>query len=119
MGNKIYDLLWTVAEQLPSLITLIGCMIFALVRWKRHPKVSLTIIISLGLLFLHGLFFAAVYDSVTDWFIKPTDYVNNPGVVEKVYLVLGLIYQTSLALPFAMLLAGIFMQRGPALERKR
>lgn len=113
-SHKIYDLLVTVAELLPSLITLIGCMIFALVRWKRHPQVSLMIIISLGLLFLHGLFFAVIYNWVPDWFIKPADYANTQSVIENVYLVLGLMYHAALALPFALLLAGIFMQRRTA-----
>jgi hypothetical protein len=113
-SHKIYDLLVTVAEQMPSLIVLIGCMIFALVRWKRHPRVSLMVVISLGLLFLHGLFFAVVYNWVPDWFIRPTGYAGTRSVVENVYLVLGLIYHTALALPFALLLAGIFMQRRPA-----
>jgi hypothetical protein len=30
-----------VLTQLPSLLTLLICLIIALVRWKRHPKVSL------------------------------------------------------------------------------
>ena len=113
-SHKIYDLFVTVAEQLPSLIVLLGCMIFALVRWKRNPRVSLMVTISLGLLFLHGLFFAVVYNWVPDWFIKPTIYGSTQSVSENVYLVLGLIYHTALALPFALLLAGIFMQRRPA-----
>ena len=108
-ANKLLDLLKALVEQLPSLLSLIACMIFAVIRWKRHPKVSLLVLISLGLLFVHGIAFSIIYNWVPGWFIKPGTY--DPAVMRNVYMVLGLIFNTTAAVIFALLLGGIFMQR--------
>jgi hypothetical protein len=115
-ARKLYDLLTTVAQQLPSLITLFGCMIVILVRWKRQPRVSLVVMISLSLLFLHSLFFAVVYNWVPGWLIRTIGASSSPDRIDNLYLLLGVITYTAWALPFALLLAGIFMQRKPAAQ---
>jgi hypothetical protein len=38
--EKLFELLKDLLAQLPSLLVVLGCMIFTIVRWKRHPKVS-------------------------------------------------------------------------------
>jgi hypothetical protein len=111
-SNKLLQLLRALLLQLPSLLTLLVCIVFAVVRWKRHPKVSSTLLISLTLLFIHGIAFSVVYTWVPSWFITPANY--DPLVTRNVYLVLGLIANTTAAAAFAMLLAAIFMQRKPA-----
>ena len=73
--------------------------------------VSLVALVGLFLLFLYGPIFAAVFTWVPDLFITPGTYATAPNTVRNVYLVLGLIYNTALAIAFAVLLAGIFMQR--------
>src|SRR5437660_12383523 len=89
-SNKLLDLFKALAEQLPSLLTLLACMIFAIARWKRHPKVSLVVLISLGLLFFHTLVFAVVFNWVPDWFIRSASAADVQSVSRNVYLVLGL-----------------------------
>ncbi len=110
-SQKLLDLLKALAEQLPSLLTLLACMVFAASRWKRHPKVSLMALISLALLFLHGIAFAIIYNWVPDLFIRRGVYTDIQPVIDRVYLVLGLFYNTALAVAFALLLVSIFMQR--------
>lgn len=108
--HKLLDLLKAIVQQLPSLLTLIACMIFAITRWKRSPKVSLLVLTSLALLFVHGIAFAIIYNWVPGWFMKP---VYEATTMRKVYLVLGLISNGSAAVIFAILLGAIFMQRKP------
>ena len=112
VSNKLLDLLRALVLQLPSLLTLLVCIVVTIVRWKRHPKVSATLLISLTFLFIHGIAFSVVYTWVPSWFIAPANY--DPLVTRNVYLVLGLIANTTAAVGFAMLLAAIFMQRKPA-----
>lgn len=112
-GTKLLDLLKAIIEQLPSLLTLIACMVFAIARWKRHPKVSLIVLISLGLLFAHGIASSIIYNWVPGWFIKSGNYENFEKVVRNVYLVLGLILNTTAAVIFGLLLAAIFTERKP------
>ena len=112
-SQKLLELLKALAEQLPSLLTLLACMVFAASRWRRHPKVSLVVLISLALLFLHGIVFAIIYNLVPDLLIPMPTFADAQWV-RRVYLVLGLIYNTALAVAFAVLLLGIFMQRSAA-----
>jgi hypothetical protein len=87
------------------------CMVFAIARWKRHPKVSLTVLIGLVLLFLHVFVFSAVYNWVPDWYFRSATAANQGDVVRSVYLVLGLTASSTAAVAFAVLLAAIFMRR--------
>ena len=108
--HKLLDLLKQIVEQLPSLLTLIACMIFAITRWKRHPRVSLLVLVSLALLFIHGIAFSIIYNWVPGLFSKP---VYDATTMRNVYLVLGLISNGTAAVIFAILLGAIFMQRKP------
>ena len=116
-SHKLIQYFWSLVEQLPSLLTLIGCIVFALMRWKRHPKVSLLLVAGLGLLLVHAFVFLLVYDLVPPLFIKPDNYANTASIRRTLYLVLGLIANTSIAISFALLLGAVFTQRnssGPA-----
>jgi hypothetical protein len=108
--HKLFDLLKAIVQQLPSLLTLIACMIFAITRWKRSPKVSLLVLTSLALLFIHGIAFAIIYNWVPGLFVKP---VYEATTMRNVYLVLGLISNGTAAVILAILLGAIFMQRKP------
>ena len=106
--QKFYDLFWGLLEQLPSLITILACLIFAATRWKRYPKV-----VSLVLLLLHGPIFAAVYNWVPDLLVSSTTS-SSTRISSNVMVILSLIYHTALAIPFTLLLVSIFMRRNAA-----
>lgn len=108
---KLTQYFWNLVEQLPSLLTMLGCLVFALLRWKRHPKVSLMVVLGLGLLFLHVIVFLFVYDLVPPLFIRPENYLTNATIRRNVFLVLGLISNTVAAVAYGVLLAAVFMQR--------
>jgi hypothetical protein len=109
-SHRLMDLLSNLLEQLPSMITIVGCIIFAIVRWKRAPRVALLVLIALVLILVHGPLFAAIYEWVPDLLgYRPGGGV--PFYANKVMLTLGLIYHVALAIPFALLFGAIFMQR--------
>ena len=110
-SHKLIQYFWSLVEQLPSLLTLVGCIVFALMRWKRHPKVSLLLVAGLGLLLVHAFVFMLIYDLVPPLFIKPDNYANTESIRRTLYLLLGLIANTSIAVSFALLLAAVFTQR--------
>jgi Na+/H+ antiporter NhaC len=103
-------------EQVPSLLTMLVCTVFAIVRWKRHPRVSLVVLISLGLLFFEILIFFPVLNWIPEWFISAANSENREATIRNVYLILGLISNGIAAVAFALLLMGIFMQRKPGTQ---
>jgi hypothetical protein len=106
-STKLFEILSSLLLQLPSLLTILGCMIFAIIRWKRHPKVSLTVTISLALLLLITFAFQFIYSFVPDLIVKPGDFKAS----QRVVMVISFFYNSSWAIALVALLAGIFMQR--------
>ncbi len=109
--NKVFELLKDLMEQLPSLLTIVACMVFAIARWKRTPKVSQVVLIGLALLFLHIIVFSVIYNWVPDLFIRSASYPSQASTIRIVYLILGLITNSSLGIALAVLLTAIFIQR--------
>jgi hypothetical protein len=116
-SQKLSEMFWTLFEQLPSLLTIAGCTIVAAVRWKRHPKVSLLVLVALLLIIIHAFVFAAVYAWVPDLILKGN--YQNLEASRNVYLALGVLYHASLAVPFAILLVGIFGNRNEDVNEPR
>ena len=108
-SDQLWQFFRSLLQQLPSTLTLIGCLIFCIVRAKSHPRVSVVAALSLFYLLLHGLFFAGIYTWVPTWFMAD----RPPAEMQTFMMVLRLIYNTTLALGFGLLLASIFMRRGP------
>ena len=105
-SDRILELLRSILQQLPSLLAILFCILFAILRWKRHPRVSLVVIISLMLLILHSLTFAAIYVWVPEAVMR-SGWIS----IQTMLTALGFIYNVALAIPFALLLIAIFMQR--------
>ena len=109
-SHRLFELLRTIAQQLPLLLTLVGCIVFALVRWKHHPKVSLVLSAGLLWLFLVILLFATANYWIPDLIIRRGIFVEAEAV-QTFYATMSLIYNAGLAIGFALLLISIFMQR--------
>ena len=107
-SDQLWQFFRSLLQQLPSTLTLLGCVIFCIVRAKRHPRVSVVAALSLIYLLLHGLFFAGVYNWVPTWFRAD----RSPAEMQTFMMVLRLIYNTTLAVGIGLLLAAIFMRRG-------
>jgi hypothetical protein len=115
---KLNQYFWNLVEQAPSLITMLACLVFALSRWKRYPKVSLMVALSLGLLILHIIVFMFVYDLVPPLFLRGATYQNyeqNARIRQILFFVMGLVSNIFFAIGFGLLLIGVFMRRKPAL----
>jgi len=113
-SDRLYYLFINFVEQLPSLLALLACLIFAITRWKRHPKVAMVVTIGLALLLLHAIVFTCVYNFVPRLFIDYSrSYAEIEPTIRNVYLVLGWISNSAAAFAFAVLLTGIFMRRKP------
>jgi len=113
---KFNQYFWAFAEQLPSLLAMLGCLVFALTRWKKYPKVAMMVALGLGLLIIHLIIFVFVYDLVPPLFLKDTtsqNYEEITRIRRIVFLVVGLIYNTTAIVGYGILVAGIFMQRNP------
>ena len=110
--SKLSQYFWALVEQLPSLLAFVGCIIFALTRWKRHPKVSLIVVAGLLLLILHALAFLVIYDVVPPLFINSaSSYQETEPMRRTISLVLGILYNIGHAVAFLLLLLAVFTQR--------
>jgi hypothetical protein len=100
-------------EQLPSFLALIGCIAFAITRWKHYPKIAMLVTIALTYLLLHQIIFSFVYFFVPSYFIRnaPPDTIQT--VIRNVYLVIGLISNSVLGIGIVIFVAAIFMRRKP------
>ena len=112
-SNRFFEALWALAMQLPSLLTVLACIVVAIIRWKHHPKVSLTLVIGLGLLFLHALVFAFVYAYVPDVLAGPGNY----AAMRTIITVISFMYNSSLAVALGIVLAAVFIQLSPSSAR--
>lgn len=115
-SDRLFYLFINFLQQLPSLLALLACIVFAVTRWKRFPKVALVVTIGLGLLLVHAIVFLFVYNFAPTWFLQSAirsgaNSEETRKTMQTVYLVLGWISNTAAAVAFGVLLAGIFMRR--------
>lgn len=106
--SNILEVLRSLLPQLPSVLTIIVCAVAATIRWKRHPKVSLTVIISLGLLLAITFVYPFIFTFVLRWLRKPEDDFKS---LQKIITVIWFFYNSAWGMALAVLLAAIFMQR--------
>lgn len=107
-SEKIFEILKSLLLQLPSLLAILGCLIAAAIRWKRHPRVSLTVIISLVLLIAFTLIFPFIFEFVPDLFRRPGEDFSSP---QWIITTISFTYNSVWAVALAILLSAIFMQR--------
>ena len=74
----------------------------------------MTVVIALAFLFLVQVIFTVVYIVVPSWAIRSSEgHENIRIVIDRIYLVLGLLSNGAAAIGFGLLLAAIFMRRTP------
>ena len=113
---KLNQYFWAIVWHLPSLLAMAGGIVFALTRWKNKPKVSMMVVLGLGLMIVHVFVFLIVYDLVPPIFLRgisatTTEFETAERIRRNLFLTLGLISNVLLAVPFALLLAAVFMGR--------
>jgi hypothetical protein len=106
-SSKLFEVLRALLLQLPSLLAIVACAIAAVIRWKRHPKVSLTVTVSMLLFLGVTVLFAFLFTFVPDLFIRQGNYRS----IQTVITILSFFYNSTWAIALAILLGAIFMQR--------
>ena len=110
--TQLFNIFQSYLEQLPTVLALLAGIVFAITRWKQYPKVAMVVVIALVFLFLHLIIFTIVYNVVPRWVIRSSgSYEDIRTVIDRVYLVMGVISNGVAAIGFGMLLAAIFMRR--------
>ena len=111
-STQLFNLFQSYLEQLPSILALLAGIVFAITRWKHHPKVAMVVVIGLAFIILQQFIFTILYVVVPSWAIRSSEgYENIRTVIERIYLVLGLLSNGAAAIGFGLLLAAIFMRR--------
>lgn len=111
-SSQLFNIVQSFLEQLPSFLALLAGIVFAITRWKQHPKVAMVVVIALAFLLLAQVVFSIVYVLVPSWVIRSTEgYENMRMALDRIYLVLGLLSNGAAAVGFGGLLAAIFMRR--------
>src|SRR4029434_2038463 len=104
LSQDLFAIARNVGPQLPSLLTLLICLVIVLVRRRRHPKVTLIAALGLVLLILHSLIFA-----VADVWLLRSFVEAEPADVDHFYAIYGLVASVCLAIAFGVLLVAIFI----------
>ena len=112
LTDDFYSLVRNVLTELPSLLVMLTCIVVGIVRWKRHPKISLIVIIALTFLTLLTLVSVPVFIWLPRLFVDPGNYVTTGNV----YAVLNIIYNVLFTLGVGVLLLAVFIQR-PSSQR--
>ena len=111
-SSQLFNIVQSYLEQLPSFLALLAGLVFAITRWKQHPKVAMVVVIALAFLLLAQVVFTIMYVLVPSWVIRSSEgYENIRIVLDRIYLVLGLLSNGAAAIGFGVLLAAIFMRR--------
>jgi hypothetical protein len=112
LSAKLYELARGLGPQLLSFITILVCIVVALVRRKRHPKASLFVVLALILLFLQPF----VYEIVSVFFSENI-IASNAATNDNFYLSLSLVSSLIFVVGLAILLIAVFVDRKPASPR--
>jgi hypothetical protein len=97
-----------IGPQLPSLLTLLICLVIVLLRRRRHAKATLIAALGLILLILHSLVFA-----VADVWLLRSFVEAESADLDHFYAIFGLVASVCLAIAFGVLLVAIFIDREP------
>lgn len=108
-STALYDLARAFGPQLISLATLLVCLVIALVRWKRHPKISLLVSLALFFLLAETLIFNFV-----EVFAARRLQLSSGLESDRFYLIFGLVVSATMAIAYAVLLVAIFAERKTA-----
>ena len=97
------------AGRIPLFLLLLGGIVFALMRWNRHPRVSFLTILGLFFYLLESIFFTFIV------FLLPTLLPAGARFVasDSLYMVLFLLDDFAYAAVIIVLVSAVFTQRQP------
>ena len=108
MRNAEYFLIGLLVN-IPSVLTALVCIIVAAVLWKRHPKTSALVIVSMVWLTLQMFVSEAVFFFAPQWFIEQ----GKISSLDTFYNAAGIFNNIMSALALGLLLLAVFSNRTP------
>ncbi len=105
----LYYLLFFFARRSPMLLLSLGGIIFAIVRWKRHPRVSLMTVLALAIYMFERTLFAVFLYWLPNVIYK---IIPSPAAVDNAYFVLFFFEDFVFALVIILLVGAAFTGRG-------
>jgi hypothetical protein len=110
MGLTSY-LFYMFARRIPMLLVSLGGIVFAIARWKRHPRVSLMTVLALALYWVE----AFVFLCLRYWLPNLIEALKISGSAINVLLVvISLLDDFAFAVVIILLVAAAFSGRKPA-----
>jgi hypothetical protein len=106
LSTDLYEMARSLGAQLVSTLALLICLVVALARWKRHPKVSLVLAIAIILFIVHLLVFVFADIWLARWLIVPGHVT-----AESFFSIERWIATITVALIYGIFLLAVFMQR--------
>lgn len=107
---------YVLLRRLPVLLLLLAGILFAIIRWKRHPKVSVLTVLGLGLFLLQSLAFTFVY------FFLPRLQERagwSPRNTNNLYTVVEVCQDMFYSIVIVLLVGAAFSQRKPQTSDSR
>jgi len=111
MDPRLSQLLTDISEQLSMILAMLVCIVAAIVRWKRHPAVSMTVVAACLLLLIQIPLVSAIYAFLPDAIIKSANPADLVSFRQTIYLIIALCSNCIAALALALFVAAIFMKR--------
>ncbi|MGZ5483673.1 MAG: hypothetical protein ACXWID_17025 [Pyrinomonadaceae bacterium] len=108
-GENIFSYFLTrIARRLPMLLLALGGIVFAIMRWKLHPRASLITVVALGIYLVDMV----VYTLILYWLPSLVDpMLKSPSASRFFYSVVYFIEDIVMAVTLILLVAAAFANR--------
>jgi hypothetical protein len=107
------DISYLLLRRLPIILMALAGILIAIVRWKRHPKVSLLAVLGMGLFLLESLTFMFVYYFLPRFVERGWTF----GSVTTLYALAQACQDFLFAAVIILLVVAAFSQREPPASR--
>jgi hypothetical protein len=95
------------------LLLVLAGIVIAIVRWKRHPKVSLLTVSGLSLFIAQSMTFGSIFYFLPRLHDRGFSY----GSINNLYLVLEVCRDIFYSAVIVLLVSAVLSQRNPAIDR--
>ena len=103
--------LYMFARRIPMLLVSLGGIVFAIARWKRHPRVSLMTVLALALYWVE----AVVLLCIRYWLPNLVETMKLSGpAINVLFVVISVLDDFAFAVIIILLVAAAFTGRKPA-----
>lgn len=95
-------------RRIPMILVSLTGIVLAIIKWRKHSKTSLLLILGFSLYILSALFFTAI----NNWMYPVLSKRNfDPNSIDWFYFAVNILQNGTWALMLALIIAAIFSQR--------